>query len=114
MSTAPAIPRRMGCVHVPAFSLQAAARSDLALRGIPLALEGEAPRRGRVIECCARAQDQGVHEGQTLAQARAASPHLRILQADASALARARHDVHEALLEISPRIAWSEIGRAHV
>jgi protein ImuB len=110
MSTAPAIPRRVGCVHVPAFSLQAAARCDLALRGIPLALEGEAPQRGRVVECCARAQDEGVHEGQTLAQARAACPQLRILQADASALARARHDVHEALLEISPRIAWSGQG----
>jgi hypothetical protein len=43
MSTAPAIPRRVGCVH-PAFSLQAAARwafLHLAIRRSPHPEKGE-------------------------------------------------------------------------
>lgn len=108
---------RVAALHLPCFGLQALLRRrpeldgpPLALEGQPVALEGEGPLRGRVAEASRRARAEGACEGQTLAQARAASPDLVVLVPDAGAFADARRAVHEALLLVSPRVEWSGGG----
>jgi len=70
---------RVAALHVPNVGLQALVRRSPELAGAALALEGERRLRGRVAEASRRAREAGVGEGQTLAQARAACPGLRVL-----------------------------------
>jgi protein ImuB len=104
---------RVAAIHLPSFGLQALVRRRPALASQPLALEGEGPLRGRVAEASRRARADGVAEGQTLTQARAACPDLLVLPRDEGAegaLQDARRAVHEALLLVSPRVEWSGGG----
>ena len=97
---------RIACIHIPQFALQCASRLDPALRGAPVVVVGgfdpaagsesrslhHGPGRERsgplhtpVVMACSRAAwGHGVRLGMTASSARARSPELTIVTADAA------------------------------
>jgi len=116
---------RIACVHVPQLGLQCATRSDPSLRGAAVAVVGsiESPRgSARVgpptVQACSRAAwALGVRLGMTVTAARALSPDLQIVPADAALereIVRALADVMLAaspLVDVGGRVG---IGGAHL
>ncbi|MEW6742029.1 MAG: DNA polymerase Y family protein [Planctomycetota bacterium] len=120
--------RRLACIIIPSFSLQALRRAEPALQGLPVAIEGGAielgavgagaieggasdrQRRGRegrrspprLIECSEECRALGIVEGMTAVQARAIFPCLTIRPLDEALLERAQGTLLELLHDISP------------
>ena len=93
---------RIATLHLPGFGLQVAARARPELRARPLAMEGDPPDTARVVECSRSAAQAGVREGQSLSRARLACPELVVLRGKPDDSARARREIHEALLLVGP------------
>lgn len=117
---------RIACIHIPQFALQCASRLDPALRGAPVVVVGgHEPGRERsgplhtpVVMACSRAAwGHGVRLGMTASSARARSPELTIVTADAGherETVRAIADAALALCEVVDVGGRVGAGGAHL
>jgi len=117
---------RIACIHIPQFALQCASRLDPALRGAPVVVVGgHEPGRERsgalhtpVVMACSRAAwAHGVRLGMTASSARARSPELTIVTADAGherETVRAIADAALALCEVVDLGGRVGAGGAHL
>src|SRR5690349_14083757 len=104
---------RIACVHVPHFALQSLSRIDPSLRGAAVAVVGAGsdPAEGVrpslalhspiVLACSRAAWALGVRLGMTASAARAVSPELRVITADAQLEREAIRAIADALLGMS-------------
>jgi hypothetical protein len=106
---------RIACIHIPQFALQCATRLDPSLRGAPVAVVsglGVEPGRERagvlhapiVLACSRAAWALGVRVGMTATAARALSPELEIVTAEATIERDAVRALGDALLALSPTV----------
>jgi len=102
---------RIACLHVPQFALQCATRLDPSLRGAPIAVVagavGGQPRTGPlhapiVVACSRAAWALGVRLGMTATAARALSPELHVVTAEASIERETTRAIAEVLLGLTP------------
>jgi hypothetical protein len=109
---------RIACLHLPQFALQCVTRIDPALRGAAVAVVGSghdpvsAPGSGAsfrvalhspVVQACSRAAYAlGVRVGMTATAARAASPEIKIIAADAALERETVRALADALLSATP------------
>ncbi|MEJ7604541.1 MAG: hypothetical protein WKG01_42195 [Kofleriaceae bacterium] len=105
---------RIACLHLPQFALQCVTRIDPALRGAAVAVVGAGhdPAAGTVsrvalhspvVQACSRAAwSLGVRVGMTATAARAASPEIRIITADAALERETVRALADALLSATP------------
>jgi protein ImuB len=104
---------RVMTVFLPCPGLQLLARARPELKDRPVAVEGESPRSGRIVECSRLALQAGVAEGMTTARARAACSDLLVLGVSAQDLMALRREVLEALLCVTPVVEWGGGGAFH-
>ena len=105
---------RIACLHLPQFALQCVTRIDPALRGAAVAVVGAGhdPTAGTVsrvalhspvVQACSRAAwALGVRVGMTATAARAASPEIRIVSADATLERETVRALADSLLAATP------------
>src|SRR5215470_12413513 len=120
---------RIACVHVPQLGLQCVTRSDPSLRGAAVAVVGsglEVPPGhpgGRaiaspIVQACSRAAwGIGVRLGMTATSARALSPDLQIVSADAAVERETVRAIADVMLAASPLVDTGGrvgIGGAHL
>src|SRR6185312_4985430 len=100
---------RIACIHIPQFALQCASRLEPALRGAPVVVVGgHEPGRERtgplhtpVVMACSRAAwALGVRLGMTASSARARSPELTIVTADAAHERETVRAIADAVLDV--------------
>jgi nucleotidyltransferase/DNA polymerase involved in DNA repair len=114
---------RIACIHIPQFALQCASRLDPALRGAPVVVVGghdpaagsesrplhlgpgrerSGPLHTPVVMACSRAAwALGIRLGMTASSARARSPELTIVTADAGHERETVRAVADAVLAVS-------------
>jgi protein ImuB len=130
---------RIACVHVPQLGLQCATRSDPSLRGAAVAVVGsglegsiEVPRASArvsigspsarvaspIVQACSRAAwALGVRLGMTATSARALSPDLQVVAADAALERETVRAIADVMLAASPLVDSGGrvgIGGAHL
>ena len=108
---------RIACLHLPQFALQCVTRIDPALRGAAVAVVGSGhdPTSGAgvpafrvalhspVVQACSRAAYAlGVRVGMTATAARAASPEIKIIAADATLERETVRALADSLLGVAP------------
>jgi protein ImuB len=97
---------RLACVYVPQLALQSVLRRAPEERGAPAALvaAGKGKNPGRVLELSPEARRAGVVVGMTAAQARAACPGVRLLQASPADVEAAEGALADVGYAFAPRI----------
>lgn len=108
---------RIACLHLPQFALQCVTRIDPALRGAAVAVVGSGHElasgattpafrvalHSPVVQACSRAAYAlGVRVGMTATAARAASPEIKIVSADATLERETVRALADALLAATP------------
>jgi protein ImuB len=106
---------RVACIFVPQLALASVLRRDpdAATRGAPgsVALLAKSGGKTRVTELSAEARRAGVRRGMTAAQARAASPALRLVSASSADIEAATAALADVAFSFAPRIDDSEPAR---
>lgn len=107
---------RIACLHIPQFALQCATRLDQSLRGAAVVVVGARdPRAGDriarvalhspIVQACSRAAwGMGARVGMTATAARALSPDLKVVTADALLERETVRGLADVLLALSPLV----------
>jgi protein ImuB len=110
---------RIACLHIPQFALQCATRIDPSLRGAAVVVVGATDPRARpfgdravsaalhspIVQACSRAAwGKGARVGMTATAARALSPDLEIVTADAMVERETVRGLADVLLALSPNV----------
>lgn len=110
---------RIACLWIPDLPLVAALRAEPALCSTPLAVvqaaagaQGEADGRARVL--AATEQAEGVRAGQTLAEARALCPDLRVRVASPERVRAAAQAAVDAAASLTPRLEEAGPGLVYL
>jgi protein ImuB len=97
---------RLACVYVPQLALQSVLRRAPELRGVPSALVAKTAERGRprILELSAGARRAGVAPGMASAQAEAACPGVRLLEASPADLEAAEGALSDVGFAFAARV----------
>src|SRR5687767_5854776 len=93
---------RIACVHIPQFALQAVTRVDPALRGAAIIVVGPLTRGPVVLAYSRAAHALGARIGMSATAARALSPDLELVTADAHLERDTTRAIADVLLSLSP------------